>query len=275
MRKPAVNDLNDLSPKEWVQQTKSVWYSRPGARDRLKKLHPATFAEKDIERLIRVFTKKGGRVLDPFLGSGSTLLACAATGRVGTGIELSPHWAAIARERLSRVPSAPKMDIITGDARDVLPDMEKASFDLVVTSPPYFSILEKARDHKSKAERYGLATKYGDDARDLGNLSGYADFLGELTGIWKECRRLLKAGKYICVVVNDFRNGPRYVLFHADVAGTLEAAGFVSKGLIVLVQDNKALYPYGYPYSFVPNIHHQYIHIYRKEVDDGPKPPKL
>ena len=51
MRKPAVNDLNDLSAKEWVQQTKSVWYSRPGARDKLKKLHPATFAEKDVERL--------------------------------------------------------------------------------------------------------------------------------------------------------------------------------------------------------------------------------
>jgi len=89
--------------------------------------------------------------------------------------------------------------------------------------------------------------------------------LGELTGIWKECRRLLKPGKYICVVVTDFRDGPRYVLFHADVARTLEEAGFVPKGLLVLVQDNKTLYPYGYPYSFVPNIHHQNILVFRKE----------
>jgi DNA modification methylase len=265
MRKPAVNDLNDLPAKEWVQQTKSVWYSRPGARDRLKKLHPATFAEKDIERLICVFTKKGGRVLDPFLGSGSTLLACAATGRTGVGIELSAHWAGIAGQRLSNISRGSEMDILTGDARDVLPDLEAESFDLVVTSPPYFSILEKARDHKSKAERKGLATKYGDDARDLGNLSSYAEFLVELTGIWKHCRRLLKPGKYICVVVTDFRDGPRYVLFHADVARTLEDAGFVQKGLVVLVQDNKALYPYGYPYSFVPNIHHQNVLVFRKE----------
>jgi len=265
MRKPPKNDLNDLPPKEWVQATKSVWYSRPGARDRLKKLHPATFAEKDIERLIRCFTKKGGRVLDPFLGSGSTLLACAATGRIGTGIELSAHWADIAAERLGSISPAPKMDIFTGDARNVLPGLEAGSFDMVITSPPYFSILDKARDHKSKAERKGLATKYSVDPLDLGNLSSYAEFLLELTGIWKECRRLLRSGKYICVVVADFRDGPRYVMFHADVAMTLEDSGFVPKGLLVLVQDNKALYPYGYPYSFVPNIHHQNVLVFRKE----------
>jgi DNA modification methylase len=243
-----------------------VWYSRPGARDRLKKLHPATFAEKDIERLICTFTKKGGRVLDPFLGSGSTLLACAATGRTGMGIELSAHWADIAAERLGNITSSPKMDILTGDARDVLPNLQAGSFDFVVTSPPYFSILEKAKDHKSKAERRGLATKYSVDPLDLGNLSGYGDFLGELGKVWRECHRILKPGKYICVVVTDFRDGPRYVMFHADVARTLEDAGFVPKGIVVLVQDNKALYPYGYPYSFVPNIHHQNVLIFRKDV---------
>jgi hypothetical protein len=66
-------------------------------------------------------------------------------------------------------------------------------------------------------------------------------------------------------VVADFRDGPKYVMFHADVAMTLEDAGFVAKGLLVLVQDNKALYPYGYPYSFVPNIHHQNVLVFRKE----------
>jgi DNA modification methylase len=265
MRKPARNDLNDLPPKQWVQATKSVWYSRPGARDRLKKLHPATFAEKDIERLICLFTKKGGRVLDPFLGSGSTLLACAATGRTGVGVDLSAHWADIAAERLRNITPVPKMNILTGDARDILPGLDAGSYDLVVTSPPYFSILDKASDHKSKAERKGLATKYSTDPQDLGNLSSYAQFLLELTGIWKECRRLLRPGKYICVVVADFRDGPKYVMFHADVAMTLEDAGFVAKGLLVLVQDNKALYPYGYPYSFVPNIHHQNVLVFRKE----------
>ena len=267
MRKPPRNDLNDLPPKEWVQATKSVWYSRPGARDRLKKLHPATFAEKDIERLICTFTKKGGRVMDPFLGTGSTLVACAAAQRSGTGIELVPRWAEVARDRIRAilVDGDSRLEVIEGDARKELPQMQDASFDLVVTSPPYFSILDKARDHKSKAERKGLATKYSADPQDLGNLSNYPEFLSELTGIWKECRRLLKPGKYICVVVTDFRDGPRYVMFHADVAWTLEEAGFVPKGLLVLVQDNKALYPYGYPYSFVPNIHHQNVLVFRKE----------
>jgi DNA modification methylase len=267
MRRPPKNDLNDLPPKEWVQATKSVWYSRPGARDKLKKLHPATFAEKDVERLILCFTKKGDKVLDPFLGTGSTLVACAAAQRNGVGIELIPRWAGVARDRIRAklADEGSRLELIEGDAGDELPKLEDASFDLVVTSPPYFCILDKAKDHKSKAERKGLSTKYSDDARDLGNLSSYAEFLAVLTGIWKECRRVLKPGKYICVVVTDFRDGPRYVLFHADVARTLEDAGFVPKGLVVLVQDNKALYPYGYPYSFVPNIHHQNVLVFRKE----------
>lgn len=282
MRKPAVNDLNDLPPKEWVQQTKSVWYSRPGARDKLKIQHPATFGEKDIGRLICCFTKRGGLVLDPFLGTGSTLVACAETGRNGVGIELAPRWAdmrpaqiapltcqtVLATDEEGERPGAhPILRVTEGDARVELPKLDSASFDFIVTSPPYFSILEKAKDHKSRVERKGLSTKYSDDARDLGNLSSYAEFLAELTGIWKECHRILKPGKYICVVVTDFRDGPRYVLFHADVAGTLEDAGFVPKGLVVLVQDSKALYPYGYPYSFVPNIHHQNVLIFQKDLE--------
>jgi hypothetical protein len=44
-----------------------------------------------------------------------------------------------------------------------------------------------------------------------------------------------------------------------------EECGFVLKGVIVLVQDSKELYPYGYPFSFVPNVHHQNILVFCKD----------
>jgi DNA modification methylase len=245
----------------------------------LKEQHPATFSETDIEKLILFFTKKGGRVLDPFLGSGSTLIACLNTQRSGLGVELVQRWAAIARRRLRQVkantkrsqPSLtgakqPTLDIVRGDSRDTLATLPPESFDFVVTSPPYWKILTKARDHKSRRERLskGLPTKYSEDRRDLGNAPGYEEFLEELAKVFAGCYALLKNGKYMAVIVSDFRHGSRFIAFHNDLAVAIQRVGFSLEGITVLVQDSKTLYPYGMPYAFVSNIHHQYILIFRK-----------
>jgi len=276
----ARNRLNDLSNVEWLTFTKSVWQSRPPPRDELKEQHPATFSETDIEKLILFFTKKGGRVLDPFLGSGSTVIACLNTQRSGLGVELVQRWAAIARRRLKQVKTntkrsqlpltgalkQPTLDIVRGDSRDTLATLPSESFDFVVTSPPYWKILTKARDHKSKRERLskGLPTKYSEDRRDLGNAPGYKEFLQELAKVFAGCYALLKNGKYMAVIVSDFRHGSRFIAFHNDLAVAIQRVGFSLEGITVLVQDSKNLYPYGMPYAFVSNIHHQYILIFRK-----------
>ena len=276
-RYDARNRLNDLSNVEWLTFTKSVWQSRPPPRDELKEQHPATFAESDVEKLIRFFTKKGARVLDPFLGSGSTLIACLNTGRNGYGVELVGKWAAISSRRLhvakqSRKRLQPKMKkmselrILRGDSRVALRTLEGGYFDFVVTSPPYWRILTKAKDHKSIRERLsrGLPTKYSEDSRDLGNARGYGEFLSQLSKVFAECYRVLKSRKYMVVVVSDFRHGPTFIPFHNDLAVAVQGVGFTLEGITILVQDSKNLYPYGMPYAFVSNIHHQYILIFRK-----------
>ncbi len=284
------NKLNDLSSKRWVEETKSVWYSKPPPRDALKSQHPATFAESDIRRLLVFFTKSGQLVLDPFLGVGSTLIACLDEKRRGVGIELSEKWADIARRRVNLVTEQKSLDeerwgadavrkceearIIRGDSRAVMRTFEKDSFDFIVTSPPYSAILTKAKDHKSKLERItkGLDTQYSRDLDDLGNIPDYSRFLEELKGIWAECHRVLRPEKYMAIIVSDYRDGSKYISFHSDVEKTMTGAGFVQKGIIILVQDDKTLYPYGYPFSFVPNVHHQYILIFRKDTGDAAPP---
>jgi len=278
-RYDARNRLNDLSNVEWLTFTKSVWQSRPPPRDDLKEQHPATFAENDVEKLILFFTKKGARVLDPFLGSGSTVIACLKTGRKGCGVELVTRWADIAQKRLQRTKGDGKpiqsiteehqkedLEIVRGDSRVVLRRFEPESIDFIVTSPPYWKILTKARDHKSRRERLskGLPTKYSEDSRDLGNTREYGEFLRELGKVFAECYRILKAGKYMVVVVSDFRTGAKFIPFHSDLATVVRRIGFAFEGITVLVQDSKNLYPYGMPYAFVSNIHHQYILVFRR-----------
>lgn len=268
------NSLNDLTAKEWIAETVSVWTQRglgaghPDAK--IERQHPAPFSFTDISRLIRFFTKRNYIVLDPFAGIGSTLKACAIEGRKGIGIELNPHFVALTRERLrTEVQDADAtveaQEILEGDTRDILPQIADESVDFIITSPPYWAILKK-KDHKVRQERLanGLSTDYGDDPRDLGKIATYDDFLRELVHIFSECKRVLKRGKFMSIVVSDFRDKSRYVMFHSDLAQELEKIGLEMRGLKILYQRHKKVFPYGYPYSYVPNIHHQYILILQR-----------
>lgn len=270
------NKLNDLTAREWMPETVSVWRQKGlGAKHpdaQIEKQHPAPFSFTDVSRLVRFFTKADQVVLDPFVGIGSTLKAAAVEGRRGIGIELSPHFAELTRQRLKKELSGslfpfPNQEVLEGDAREVLPTLDEDSVDLVVTSPPYWQILHK-KDHKAKQEREakGLPTQYSEDARDLGNIESYETFLKELTGIFADCGRVLRRNQHLCVVVGDFRDGGRYRMFHADLAAALEeATPFVLKGITILYQSHKRIFPYGYPSAYVPNLHHQYIVILRNE----------
>ena len=84
--------FNGLSASEWASLSKNVWndVSSPRARKHLD--HGATFPEKLANRLILMYTKKKDWVLDPFLGTGTTLEACRNTQRNGIGIELNERF---------------------------------------------------------------------------------------------------------------------------------------------------------------------------------------
>ncbi len=307
------NKLNELTNREWLRRTKSVWYSGQGEgpeaakaaelarkfsrwvaeeegyeaadelmgqafpsvmvsvappRDALKVKHPATFSEVDVARLITFFTKRGQTVLDPFCGSGSAGVAALEEGRRFVGVELISEWHELACARLCEQTGGRKSArwaMLLGDARKQLGVLEPESVDFVVTSPPYWNILRK-QGIKARVERQelGLATQYSEDDQDLGNCADYGEFLTRVADILELSARALKAGRYMAVIVSDFREKSRFVLFHSDLAACLEERELLLQGVTVLVQDSKGLYPYGVPNAFVPNVHHQYVLILRK-----------
>jgi len=273
-RAKPVNRLNDLSAKEWIPETVSVWIQRGLGKGhdhaQIERQHPAPFSYQDVARLVRFFTKTGETVLDPFGGVGSTLKAAAIEGRKGIGIELNKKYADLARLRLKtelagETSACRDQKVIRGDARVIIPTLVAESVKLVVTSPPYWNILHK-QDHKARQERiaHGLDTKYSSDAADFGNIESYPAFLSTLCDTLAMTRTCLVDGGHLCVVVGDFRQKSRYFMLHADIAREMEARGFTLKGLKVLYQRHKRVFPYGFPYAYVPNLHHQYIVVLAK-----------
>ena len=91
-------DRNRLEPHEWSEWgSRGVWSIR-SVRRNLR--HEAEFPEELASRVIRLFSQKGGMVLDPFVGSGTTAVAAARLGRSCVGIELDPDYAKVASVRL-------------------------------------------------------------------------------------------------------------------------------------------------------------------------------
>ncbi|RKJ38639.1 helix-turn-helix domain-containing protein [Acutalibacter sp. 1XD8-33] len=276
------NSLNDLNGSQWLPETKSFFYQKGlGAKHphaQIERQHPAPFSFQDISHLVTFFTKKGMEVLDPFGGVGSTAKACELERRICTSIELQKRWHDLAIERLETEVgegTSKNHTFILGDAREELKKLGNCSFDFMVTSPPYWSILNKKADYKVKKERLAnnLATNYSDnDENDLANIENYEEFLRILVDeIFLECGRLLRPKKYMCLVVSDFRNKSEFISFHSDLIQALNhkvtADGYkiTLQGVKVLLQNHKTLLPYGYPFAYVENIHHQYILIFRKD----------
>lgn len=279
------NSLNDLTGKEWLPETKSFFFQKglgskhPHAQ--IERLHPAPYSFQDIGRLILFFTKKGDKVLDPFGGVGSTAKACALNGRICTSIELSPEWHELSIKRLETEVSQSSSSehiFINADCIPTLKTFADNSFDFMVTSPPYWAILNKKADHKVKKGRVeqNLATNYSTNDKDLGNIEKYEDFLETLVhDVFQECGRVLKEKRYMCIIVSDFRNKSEFISFHSDLIQRLShieignGCELTLQGVKVLAQNHKSLLPYGYPFAYVENIHHQYILIFRKIKKKG------
>jgi DNA modification methylase len=86
--------------KKWFQQ---IWKGVTGASTRH---HPASYPNELAERLIRMFSFAGDTVLDPFLGTGTTAIAAAKTGRNSIGFEIDAHYFDLALKRVSNETSS-------------------------------------------------------------------------------------------------------------------------------------------------------------------------
>ena len=255
--------LNDLDGKTWEKYSISIWEITKSQEER-KLGHPAMFPVELCRRLIEIYTKKGDAVLDPFMGSGSVVVAARDLERRGVGFEINPEFVELARKRLLQqkiVNLNVGADIYCEDARNLLRYVEPNSIDLVITSPPYWNIHRRKRTADHKEPR-----PYSSMEADLGNISDFDRFIEELKSIFEKVYTVLKNGKRCVVVVMDIRQGSKFIPFHINIIDMMTELGFTLEDIIIWDRrlEYNSLRPLGYPYNFIVNKVHEYILIFRK-----------
>lgn len=100
-RKPThqMEEASRISKQEYFKWFQPVWSDVTGASTRT---HPAPFPLEIPRRLIQMFSFVGDHVLDPFVGTGTSLEAAVEAGRKGIGVDIEPAYLGIARQRLSQ-----------------------------------------------------------------------------------------------------------------------------------------------------------------------------
>lgn len=249
---------NDLSGKEWLQNSFSIWRGLSKSKEEREFKHPASFPISLCEKLIRTFSRGDSRVLDPFNGIGSSMVACSNLGHKGVGIDLSEEFCTIAK---SRVSDDQNIKIIAGDSFNILPGFDPEYFDLCITSPPYWDILNMKRTADIRTN-----INYSENQDDLGNIGDYDQFLDTLIVLFSNVYRVLKKDSYCVVNVMDIRKKDKFFPLHSDLSLGMKSIGFLFDDIIIWDRqlDYNNMRPLGYPSRFRINKVHEYLLIFIK-----------
>lgn len=255
------NHLNCLTAKEWLKSQLGVWqFSYEGRDIRDKAVHPAMFPIALATRGIELFTHQGELVLDPFVGSGTTLLAARDTGRNAVGLDLNPEYVRLSTERLNQLSlfNDTQQVAINDDARHVSRYLRDESVALVFTSPPYANLLNRRRKNKSRRgnERYNgqyqRVEQYSQDARDLGTLAldQYAAEMGQIFG---NILPLLRPKGHCVINVPDMWWENKRITIHIAVVKALESVGYELRNTIIWDRTNivNRVGIFGWPSNYI------------------------
>lgn len=266
--------LNDFSGSEWAQASRSV-ETYADVRSEKQRLHGASFPESLARQQIEIYTRRGETVLDPFVGVGTTLDACAALGRQGIGIDLNSEFVRLAREDLELRGDAEDQRLIQGDAARLSEWVEPGGVNMVLTSPPYGSLLKNLTvdfaDRWLEHNDLNVVARpkpYSEDPADLGNME-YVEFLEAICDVMALTYEALVPNSYSVWVVKDFRalkEGIPYVNLHGDIITAAEKTGHLLWDIRIYDQTRfRPLVCLGYPSrNFYLNIGHSFLLVFKR-----------
>ncbi|MBI4504710.1 MAG: site-specific DNA-methyltransferase [Chloroflexi bacterium] len=253
--------LNCLTAKEWTKYQVAIWRFSYEARDiRDKNLHPATFPIALAKRAIELFTHKGELVLDPFVGSGTTLVAAQDLDRNALGFDLQPQYLELSKKRLAQRAMLNRSEqlAICDDARSIPSYLRPESVGLIFTSPPYANMLNRRRRNKSrrsddrKNDQYLKVEQYSQDPRDLGTLH-VDDYARAMADIFKALLPLLRPRAHCVVNITDLWCENQRLTTHMLLTEAFRGVGYELRNIIIWDRTNvvNRIGIFGWPSNYI------------------------
>lgn len=259
--------INDLNLNRWKEYkdllTDSLWIL--DKRDR-SGVHNAgywgNFVPQIPNQFLRRYTKKGEWILDPFTGSGTTLIECKRLGRNGIGIELQHDVVRLAKEIVNKEknPFQIKTKIINGDSTDLdlvseLKKLNCQSVQFLILHPPYWDII-----------------KFSDKKNDLSNTGSVEEFLKMFGKVIDNTFSVLDNGRYAAVIIGDKYSSGEWIPLGFYTMQEMLKRGYKLKSTIIKNFDQtsgkrnqKELWRYRALAGGFYIFKHEYIFLFRKQ----------
>ena len=251
--------INCMAAKDWLKSQLGVWQFAYEGRDiRDKKVHPATFPISLSKKVIELFTHRGQLVLDPFVGSGTTLVAANDLDRNAVGFDLQREYIDLCESRLaqSQLFNTSQQIAMQEDARNIHKYLDQETVSLIWTSPPYANLLNRKRKNKSRRERkneqLGKIEQYSQDQRDLGTLAleEYAIAMGD---VFESLLPLLRAKAHCVINVPDMWWENQRITIHISLVKELRKRGYELRNIIIWDRTNlvNRIGIFGWPSNYI------------------------
>lgn len=258
---------NDIDLSKWKDYsdvlTDSLWIiNKRDTTGVHSGYYHGNFVPQIPHQLLIRYTKAGDWILDPFMGSGTTLIEAQRMGRNAIGVELQKS---VAAEADSRIKIEARQDLISkvivGDSKTL--DLESVLIELginavqfVIMHPPYWDII-----------------KFSDDLNDLSNSKSLESFLCDFDKVIENSTRYLEKGRYCAVVIGDKYSRGQITPLGFYCMNLFLKRGFILKAIVIKNFEEtkgKANQKNIWRYRALANdfylFKHEYIMVFKKAI---------
>jgi hypothetical protein len=260
------NKVNDLDLSRWKEYdeviTDSLWIEEK--RDRSGEhsgWYWGNFIPQIPKQMMLRYTKRGDWVLDPFLGSGTTLIECRGMGRNGIGLELSAKILEKSSEAIERERNPFNArtrtylgDALTADYERIREENGIREFQLAILHPPYQDII-----------------RFSDSPDDLSTIKDTGEFVHKIGELASRLHTHIQDGRMLVLVIGDkYENGLHIPLGFYSM-NEIMSRGYALKTMVVKNFDStrgkrssEQLWRYRALAGGFYIFKHEYIFVFRK-----------